>query len=134
MLRKKKQKYFRALLHEKLEELRSEKQQSVTNGLFDREEGFDFCDKATAEYDRSWDLHMKARNRNLVRKIMNSLEKLKDGTYGICEECGHLISEKRLQARPTATLCIQCKEQEEWPEKKLGSRVTRVSSLFKRRD
>ncbi len=53
----------------------------------------------------------------MIRKIEHAFNKLQDGTFGICEECGEEISEKRLQARPVATLCIECKEKEETVEK-----------------
>ncbi len=48
-----------------------------------------------------------------VREIHEALEKLSEGTYGVCDDCGEDISERRLKARPFATLCIRCKEEEE---------------------
>jgi DnaK suppressor protein len=59
----------------------------------------------------------KQRERILTRKIEHALSRLKDGTFGICKECGEEISEGRLQARPVATLCIKCKEKRETEEK-----------------
>jgi DnaK suppressor protein len=52
----------------------------------------------------------------LAEKIESTLKKIEDGVFGICEECGRPISEKRLMARPIARLCIQCKEKEEMAE------------------
>jgi len=59
----------------------------------------------------------KQRERILTRKIKHALSRLKDGTFGICKECGEEICEGRLQARPVATLCIKCKEKQETEEK-----------------
>ena len=53
----------------------------------------------------------------LTKKIKHALSRLKDGTFGICKECGEEICEGRLQARPVSTLCIKCKEKQETEEK-----------------
>jgi DnaK suppressor protein len=56
----------------------------------------------------------------LLDKIQKALLRLDDGTFGVCEECGEKISQKRLEARPETTLCIRCKEEQERIEKDFG--------------
>ncbi len=65
-------------------------------------------------------LRIRERERVLIRKIEHALNKLEDGTFRICEECDEEISEGRLKARPVATLCINCKEQQENQEETRG--------------
>jgi DnaK suppressor protein len=74
-------------------------------------------DRATQETDRSLELRTRDRERKLVKKINESLADLDTGDYGYCEECGVDIGIKRLEARPTATLCIDCKSLSEIREK-----------------
>ena len=77
----------------------------------------DMGDQASAESDRSFMLRLKERERKLLTKIDEAIERIDEGTYNICEECGEGIGLKRLQARPVTTLCIQCKTTQEEKEK-----------------
>lgn len=70
-------------------------------------------DAATNEADRNFTLRLRDRERRLLSKIDASLAKIRDGSYGICEECGEPIEPKRLEARPVATLCYHCKVEQE---------------------
>ena len=63
------------------------------------------------------ELRTRDRERKLIKKIDESLEKIDSGEYGYCEECGIEIGVRRLEARPTATLCIDCKSLDEIREK-----------------
>jgi len=63
------------------------------------------------------ELRTRDRERKLIKKIDESLEKIDNGEYGYCEECGIEIGVRRLEARPTATLCIDCKSLDEIREK-----------------
>jgi DnaK suppressor protein len=74
-------------------------------------------DRATLESDRNFVLRMRDRERKLSSKITKALERLENGTFGICESCGEEISVDRLTVRPVTTLCIECKEQQEQQEK-----------------
>ena len=74
-------------------------------------------DRATLETDRSLELRTRDRERKLVKKINDSLIDLDKGDYGYCEDCGVDIGIKRLEARPTASLCIDCKSLSEIREK-----------------
>ena len=76
----------------------------------------DPSDRATAELEINFNLRMRERNKGLVRKIEQALERIDDGTFGICEECEEDIPEGRLKARPVTTLCIACKRKQEAEE------------------
>ncbi len=77
-------------------------------------------DRATQEEEFSLELRTRDRERKLVRKIDEALLTLDTGDYGYCEVCGIEIGAKRLEARPTATLCIDCKTLDEIKERQLG--------------
>ena len=76
----------------------------------------DPADRATAESDRSFTLRLRDRERRLIKKIKEAIERIDDGTYGECVECGEEISVSRLKARPVTTLCIKCKSKQEAEE------------------
>jgi DnaK suppressor protein len=120
MLTKKKLKYFRELLGERLEELLSEANKTVT-GMTDHKENLpDPSDRASLESDRNFTLRIRDRERKLIGKIKDALDRIESGSYGICEECGEEISAERLTARPVTTLCIDCKKRQETEEKVKG--------------
>jgi len=77
----------------------------------------DPTDQATMETDRNFDLRIRDRERKLIKKIDQAMNRIKDGTFGVCESCGGNISVKRLQARPVTTLCIDCKTAQEIEER-----------------
>ncbi len=64
-------------------------------------------DQASAEIDRNFMLKLKGRERKLLAKIDEAIEKIDNGTYGICEACGEEINIRRLDARPVTTMCIE---------------------------
>ncbi len=74
-------------------------------------------DQASAEIDRNFMLRLKGRERKLLKKIDEILDKIDNGTYGICEACGEEINIKRLEARPVTTMCIDCKTEQEEEER-----------------
>ncbi len=80
----------------------------------------DPADRATMESDRAFTLRLRDRERKLIKKIQDALQRLEDGTYGICEECGDDISTARLKARPVTKLCIACKSKQETEESLRG--------------
>jgi DnaK suppressor protein len=77
-------------------------------------------DRATQESDMALELRNKDRERKLIKKIDETLSKIDSGDYGYCESCGVEIGLKRLEARPTASLCIDCKTLEEIREKQVA--------------
>jgi len=111
---------FRKLLEEKREEILSEAERTLTE-LTDHSGNIpDPNDRASAEADRSFELRIRDRERKLLPKIEAALERIKDGTFGECEECGVGIGLKRLEARPVTSLCIDCKTLQEKNEKGHG--------------
>jgi DnaK suppressor protein len=74
-------------------------------------------DIASAEIDRNFLLRLRDRERKLLKKIEKAIEKIDNGTYGICEVCGAEIPIERLEARPVTDLCIECKTEQEEAEK-----------------
>ena len=77
-------------------------------------------DRATQEEEFSLELRTRDRERKLMAKIDESLNRIDSGEYGICEECGIDIGINRLKARPTAELCIDCKTLQEIKEKQMA--------------
>jgi len=77
----------------------------------------DMGDQATAETDRNFMLRLRDRERMLLKKIEETIERIENNDYGICEECENEIGIKRLEARPVTALCIDCKTRQEEEER-----------------
>jgi DnaK suppressor protein len=77
-------------------------------------------DRASQESDVSLELRNRDRERKLIKKIDETIARIDAGEYGYCESCGIEIGLKRLEARPTATLCIDCKTLDELREKQVA--------------
>ncbi|MDH5370755.1 MAG: RNA polymerase-binding protein DksA [Gammaproteobacteria bacterium] len=77
-------------------------------------------DRASQESDFTMELRTRDRERKLIKKIDESIDFLESGDYGYCEECGIEIGIRRLEARPTANLCIDCKSLSEIREKSMS--------------
>jgi len=77
-------------------------------------------DRASQESEFAMELRTRDRERKLIKKIDEALTQLDAGEYGYCEACGVEIGIRRLEARPTATLCIDCKQLEEIREKQMA--------------
>lgn len=80
----------------------------------------DMSDRATQEEEFSLELRTRDRERKMIKKIEDGLQDIDDDNYGYCEACGVEIGIRRLEARPTATLCIDCKTVAEIREKQDG--------------
>ena len=120
MLKKKQLDYFKDLLNERLDSLLAEANRTVS-GMSDMKENMpDPADRATLESDRNFTLRIRDRERKLIGKIKEAIERIENGVYGICESCEEQISEQRLKARPVTTLCLECKQRQEDEEKIKG--------------
>jgi RNA polymerase-binding transcription factor len=109
--------FFRALLNQRIQELRNEAGKTVED--MDDDETFpDPTDRASFESNRNSVLRIRDRERKLIFKMEEALTRLDDDEFGICEECGEQIGIERLKARPMTTLCIECKSSQEIEEKK----------------
>ena len=109
------------ILTEKLkawkEELIHEANRTVGGMTTEKAQFADPTDSASMETDRNFLLRIRDRERKLITTIDQALERVEDGTFGLCDECGEDIEFKRLDARPVATLCIECKTMQEEEEK-----------------
>jgi DnaK suppressor protein len=111
---------FRQLLNGMLDDILRKGEETLEDMTDTREVYADPADRATAESDRSFTLRLRDRERKLIKKIQEAIQRLEDGTYGLCEECGEEIGVPRLQARPVTTLCIACKSRQEEEESMRG--------------
>lgn len=102
------------------------------------EDRSDEIDQANADYERAQMLRFRNRDIFYVKKLSKTLEKMDDDDFGTCEDCGEDIKFERLMARPTAELCISCKDEAEREEnssfvgrqsKSLGQKIDLVTSL-----
>lgn len=111
--------FRKILLHWKMELM--EEVDRTVHHMQDEAANFpDPNDRASQESDFTMELRTRDRERKLLKKINESLDLLEDGEYGYCESCGVEIGLRRLEARPTATLCIDCKTLDEIREKQRG--------------
>ena len=106
--------YFKQLLDDSGRQGQGEQKWTVFN--LGRVSTGDDGDRASDEREKALTLRLKARSDFYRKKIMKALNKIERGEFGDCEECGAEIGEERLEARPTATMCINCKEEQEQKE------------------
>lgn len=112
--------HFRAILNEWKRQLMEEVDMTI-NHLKEEATNFaDPTDRASQEEEFSLELRTRDRERKLIRKIDKALERLEEDDYGFCDDCGIDIGIRRLEARPTATQCIDCKTLAEIKEKQTG--------------
>ncbi|MBG78062.1 MAG: RNA polymerase-binding protein DksA [Alphaproteobacteria bacterium] len=110
--------YFRLKLLSWKNELIKESEETIHNTLQTTElQKPDIADRASAETDHALELRTRDRERKLIKKINQALERVEDGEYGYCEETGEPISIARLKARPNATMTLEAQELHERMEK-----------------
>ena len=112
--------FFKNLLNDRLQELLSHANSTVTGMTQPKENFADPTDRASHEAERSFELRIRDREHKLIKKIKSAIARIENGTFGICETCEEDISINRLKARPVTTQCIDCKTREEDLEKSLG--------------
>ena len=113
-------KHFIAVLLLWKEHLKEEMQKTFDHLKTKGETYADPVDRASQEEEFAFELRTRDRERKLINKIAISIELIKQDEYGWCESCGDEIGIKRLEARPTATHCIDCKTLDEIKEKQLS--------------
>lgn len=112
---------FRAQLTARRNEIVHRAEQTLENEMtLDSDDLPDEMDLASSEYLQAFTFRLRGREKNLLDKIEKALERIDNGTFGTCEECDEPIALKRLEARPEATLCIRCKEEQERVERDFG--------------
>ena len=111
--------HFRKILTAWRDQLRSEVDRTVGHMKSEAANFPDPVDRASEE-EFALELRARDRERKLIKKIEKTLQKLDNDDFGYCEQCGVEIGIKRLEARPTADLCVDCKSLAEIKEKQLG--------------
>lgn len=113
-------KHFGTILSRWKQELMEEVDRTKENMQSEANNAADPSDRASQEEEFSLELRARDRERKLIKKINKTLELIEKDDYGFCEECGVEIGIRRLEARPTANLCIDCKTLAEIKERQLG--------------
>ncbi|MDB3952251.1 RNA polymerase-binding protein DksA [Alphaproteobacteria bacterium] len=109
--------YFRLRLLEWRADLLKESQETLQSMQLENIAAPDMSDRATNESDRALELRTRDRQRKLIGKIDEALQRIEDGSYGYCEETSEPISLQRLEARPIATLSVEAQERHERMER-----------------
>ncbi len=109
--------YYQTKLEKMSQDILNEAEKTLSE-MHDHNDNYpDPTDRASAESNRNFELRIRDRERKLLNKIKAALERIKAGTYGICETCEEDISLPRLEARPVTTLCVACKTAQEQHER-----------------
>ena len=120
-LKKKDLKKFRDILETRRKEILRLAQRTLNEDMtLDSDDLADEMDLASSEYLHAFNFRLRGREKHYLGKIDKAIERIDNGTFGICEDCGEAISPKRLEARLETTLCIRCKEDQERQEKAYG--------------
>jgi len=117
---KKQREHFRAILTSIRDEFVDDIDRTVHTMQDEATVFADPNDRASQESDIALELRNRDRERKLIKKIDETISKIDKGEYGYCDNCGIEIGLKRLEARPTATLCIDCKTLDELREKQVA--------------
>ena len=112
--------HFRKMLEEMKRELSQDIDRTVHTMQDEATIFADPNDRASQESDMSLELRNRDRERKLIKKIDETIGRIDAGEYGYCDSCGVEIGLKRLEARPTATLCIDCKTLDEMRERQVA--------------
>ena len=112
--------HFRTLLLSWKQELMEEVDRTMTHMQEEAANYADPSDRATQEEEFSLELRTRDRERKLIKKIDQTIARMDKDDYGFCDQCGIEIGTRRLEARPTATLCIDCKTLAEIRERQTG--------------
>ncbi len=111
---KKKVEYFKKRLQTKQEELLRLVTNSEKDGReADEEATQDIADKAANSYTKEFLFHQSDENRRVMQLVIEALDRMKDGTYGLCMACQEEVQQKRLEAVPWARHCIECQEKQD---------------------
>jgi DnaK suppressor protein len=117
MLSKKDKDHFKKWLTQRLNESLAKAHKTITDISDLKDRPSDEMEEASLSSDMGFTLRIRDREAKLIAKITEALDRLENGTFGICEECGEEIPIKRLRARPVTTLCIECKKAQEAEER-----------------
>ena len=119
-MKKKDLEYFRKVLVRRQEDLYKQADVTDTDLQEPTVKAIDPVDQASLQTTRDFTLRIRNRESRLIGKINQSLARIEEGTFGICDMCGEEISIQRLKARPVTNFCITCKEKMEVLEESIG--------------
>ena len=120
-LKKREAMRFKKVLEQQRDELLDNTKKTLSGDIhLDPDDFPDEIDTASSEMNLAFQGRLRERERGLLAKILQALQKIEDGVYGECESCGEAIGLKRIQARPVAELCIDCKSEQEQLERREG--------------
>ena len=111
--------HFKSILRAWRQELMEEVDRTVNHMKDEAANFLDPADRATQEEEFSLELRTRDRERKLIKKIDKTLLRVEENDYGFCDQCGVDIGVRRLEARPTADLCVDCKTLDEIKEKQI---------------
>ena len=111
--------FFKKLLIQQLDELLDQAKKTVGTLIQDGNSSSDPLDQVSEAMGRDYTLRIRDREYRLIQKIKTALEKIQEGTFGVCENCEEDISFARLKARPVTSYCIHCKSKLEAMEKRM---------------
>ena len=117
MRAKEQERFKKVLLAQKTELLNNTRKLLQEETHLSTDDLADETDLAAGENQQNMARRLCDRDRLYIQKIENALAKIQTGSYGVCEECEEAIEVKRLEARPVATLCLACKEEQEHKER-----------------
>lgn len=103
----------RSHLEAEVAEIERQERESLSDASGENNYRDHMADQGSATFEREMDMTLEENAREALRRVRNALERVEAGTYGVCERCGGEIAQGRLEAVPTAGLCIKCKEAEE---------------------
>ena len=118
-MNKKQREHFNTILNNWKQEIEDEISRTVSHIRDDSLAAPDPNDRASQETDMSLELRSRDRESKLLKKINEAIDRIEQDEYGYCEKCGEEIGIQRLEARPTAELCIDCKTLDEIREKQI---------------
>ena len=120
-MRKRDLEKFQKLLNSQRDQLLGSAKKAMTGDIhLDPDDFPDEIDTASSEMNLAFMGRLRERERGLLGKIEGALAKIEQGVYGRCQNCGEEIGLKRLEARPVAELCIECKSEQEKLERRTG--------------
>jgi len=108
---------FKKLFENQIQNFTYSNKKIQSEFFLSKDDLYDDADLTSIETAQNMELRLKNREALYLKKVVHALKKLNDGTFGKCESCEDDIPEKRLAVRPTTTLCISCKEEQEHVEK-----------------
>ena len=120
---------FRNLFEKQKKEMLESRTHAAPDLIIRKEEISDETDLAAIEKEQEFQLRMQKRNLQYLKKIDSALARIREGSYGVCDDCDEEISIRRLEVRPTTTLCLTCKESAERKEKTFASRSTPMRKI-----